>query len=174
MKTQTKLVFTIVVISILLLVAILLCIYMYSSIYYQIFNTNLGNDLIFEINDYGNLVKSISYPSTLVGNLDYKQKSFLDIKDLNQSLYVRAKVSFSKINNEFIDIKINTSENWTEGEDGYYYFNQPIFLDDKIEIFDKITLINEQTSSKNSVLSVLVETLPIEFDVGNIWNTTIV
>lgn len=57
------------------------------------------------------------------------------------SCYVRVYLGYS--NNSVIDgISIDANESWVLENDGYYYYQNPIKPNEKVEFFDKVTIQN--------------------------------
>ena len=101
-----------------------------------------------------------------------KIKQNISVKnDSEEDLYLRAKLTIFAGNNKDPRIELNTSENWTKAEDGYYYFDGFVESMNTVGVLSSLQISSEDqiSSGTDYILVVSVEGLSTEFDRNLVW-----
>lgn len=105
---------------------------------------------------------------------DERLPQIISVKNMEQSssLYVRAKVFVYSAQNQVFDLDIVENSNWTKNEDGYFYYNNVVIPNEKINFCSSVILSNQNfqpVSWKKYILTCVFETLESTLDVNTIW-----
>ncbi len=94
------------------------------------------------------------------------------INSSEEKLYIRAKAFICDKNNNSKELGINENINWTYNDDGYYYFNDLISPNEKINFCSNIFFKKDSNLNTNTkyMVIVLVETLSSNQSIQQIWN----
>ncbi len=164
----------IIVLSALALGFLILAIFYHSKLVNRVYNTNLGDSLLLEVDATGVALANISYPNNLVNGLEYKQKVNIIGTENTVKSFVRAKAVFADYNNvrEPADVEITKTENWLYNEtDGYFYLNKFLKKDVSFEFIEKIVIPRLAPRVKNNaVLTIVVESADFSKNVLSFWD----
>lgn len=160
-------------IGLLLLLAV--SIYLGVSGFYFKNNNSYVNDLILGQSLEGSLEKnqassiSVNFSGGFVPNEKLAQIVNVKNNDDSSDLYVRAKVYvFDSLNNiENIDVVENS--NWFKNDDGYYYYNDLLTPQQKVNFSSFVSMGNNFVSWKKYILTFVFETLDSQNDVELMW-----
>lgn len=138
-------------------------------------NNSFSSDLVLGQSIEGSLKKnqatsiSVNFSGSFVPNEKLAQIVSVKNTDENSNLYVRAKVyAFTSLNNmEEVDIIENS--NWTKNDDGYFYYNDLISPQQKINFSSFVIMGQNYVSWKKYILTFVFETLDDKNDVLSIW-----
>lgn len=159
-----------VVMGIVMLGLLILCIYFGSEMHARVYSSNIGDSLVIDVNDEGNYLKNIVYPSNLIMGTNHKQSITIN-KFGTSGMYLRAKVTCSDVvKNKIIPITIVTSDDWKKVGD-YYYYSATNTIEPEIEFMSSFTVpVIDQSIKYNAVINVLVECVSADTNVGVFWN----
>lgn len=123
----------------------------------------LGEEQTISVNDSGAFVTSCNFNGTCLLNDDIKQVIYIQTTNLNQPLYLRAKMQVvgTNINNLMFGYT-----NWISKEnDPYIYFNQPINSNEKIGLckYVRFDESNKFVTNVNYILQFVVEASDVSF-----------
>lgn len=163
MKKNKGVVITLVSIIVLVsIVAVVSLVYNFLGGFYYCrvvsYDKMLGEELIIEVNGEGAYVSTCNFSGSLVVDVNIKQPVFVQINNVENPLYLRAKFGINGV--EFLHGYMYDSINWVASKDGYLYFNQIANAYDKISLCNEIKLQiqDELKSSTNYVMYFVIET----------------
>jgi len=170
-KLKTKLILTIIALCVIILILAIYSVYTTYAVYKKYYNSTLGDNLEFVINSKGNYVKSITYPTSILTTLSYNQNIDVRTENLTEEMYVRVKIVYTDYNNNIQDIDVEVTDKWVKGKDDYYYLNNTLTSNEIVTFSKKIKIEESNKEVVNSVLTVIVETLPVSIDIEPLWLT---
>ena len=92
--------------------------------------------------------------------------------ELDNSLYLRAKVFIYSSQNQTEEIDVVENSNWTKNEDGYYYYNELLSPLEKTTFSTFIIAPSQNfvtASWKKYIVTFVFESLDSSVDVENLW-----
>lgn len=92
--------------------------------------------------------------------------------ELDNSLYLRAKVFIYSSQNQTEEIDVVENSNWTKNEDGYYYYNELLSPLEKANFSTFIIAPSQDfvtASWKKYIVTFVFESLDSSVDVENLW-----
>ena len=92
-------------------------------------------------------------------------------------LYLRAKVFVYTSQNQMLEVDVVENSNWGKNEDGYFYYNDLIKPNEKVNFCSHIIVGGENfqpVSWKKYILSFVFETLDSTLDSQTIWGWQLV
>lgn len=92
-------------------------------------------------------------------------------------LYLRAKVFVYTSQNQMLEVDVVENSNWVKNEDGYFYYNDLIKPNEKVNFCSHIIVGGENfqpVSWKKYILSFVFETLDNTLDSQTIWGWQLV
>ena len=121
------------------------------------YDTILGEEQTIIVDGEGAFVSACNFSGSLVVDADIKQAINIQTKELENSLYLRAKCYVNEF--ETKQALMFGYSNWIEASDGYLYFNQPIQSYSKVGLCNtlRLNIQNNLKSSTNYVMLFIVE-----------------
>lgn len=173
-KSSYAWLFAVIILSVLLILALALGL---SGFFFSVSMTtaptdiNLGEVVTIEVMPNQSEVVSFGFDGGYVPNEKLAQIIQIKAKELDTELNLRVKAVVHKTN-EVVNLKFDTTENFIEGNDGYYYYNGTLAGGNKVTFCNYIIMPEEAKflSRERYILSVLVENLETDYDARTIWN----
>ena len=171
LDAKTKFILSIIILSSAFLLLFVYSTYITFEVYEKYHNSTMGDYLVFDITSQGNYIKTITYPSSLLTGLKYNQQIDIKSQNIDKDLKIRAKITFTDYKNNTKNIEIDSKEKWYQGDDGYFYYDGIISSNETVTFVKNIQINDQNTKQINSVLAVIIECLPSDFDTSEIWQT---
>lgn len=65
----------------------------------------------------------------------------ITVKEDSEDAYIRAKVEYKDLSEKQVaELTLNLKDGWTEGTDGYYYYNDIVKAGDEVILFEEVTI----------------------------------
>ena len=134
--------------------------------------TPLGTDLQLTISDNGSASQTLCFYGSYLPNQGVNQLIGVSLKANTQNAKLRAKAFMYDENNNLIKINLETTTEWTFGEDEYYYYDGVLTPNLNVQFTKKIqTPFADAKLSSNNIYLIIVtfETLPENSNYQEIW-----
>lgn len=170
-KTSYGFIFTIV----LLLITLGTVLYLALSGWFYSNTSNLDSDIVLgqtvniDIKENEAQTVAFSFPGAYLPGQKIDQ--FINITNASdKNLYVRAKITLFDYSSGEAKLQAGVNEHWTEN-DGQYYFDDVLLASNKVSFASYVKLLENKyyDSTKNYIVSVVVESLDSSLDKTAIW-----
>lgn len=164
--------FTVIILSVALVVSILLGVLGYlSSLTFMATKSDLivGDAISIAVSPNQSSVASVTFDGSYLPNENLPQTIQINATDLNADVRVRVKARLFGLDND-TPFDFITTEHFEKADDGYYYFDDVLHGGNKITFCNYIVTPKEVDfySGEKYILSIIVETLETKYD-QNIW-----
>lgn len=116
---------------------------------------------------------SVNVDGSYLPNEKLKQDLFVKNLEVDDEVYIRAKIYIFSSENNIINVKVNLAPNWKYNlQDGYYYYNSPLPPQNKATFASDLILDEKGQlySNKKYIMTFLVESLSQKTQAENLWN----
>lgn len=135
----------------------------------------LGDPVLINITQDGVVVETFTFSDDALPGTVYDQEIAIAAPDDTTEAAIRAKITMTNEDVEANDFDLDTSEDWTLGDDGYYYYNGSLFAGNNIVLVNTITIptsLTNESANKIYTVAVLAEAIQnANGAVGDVWNT---
>ncbi len=143
----------------------------FSSSNTQETDLQLGNNIEISVKKNESATASFTFSGGFLEGEKLSQIVGIKNLDTDSELYIRAKVYVFMSDNAIADMQFVTSNNWTKGDDGYYYFNEKLIPQGKIGLCSSLVIGDGShlRGNKNYIMTIAVEGLDANADVEGLW-----
>lgn len=138
-------------------------------------NITLGNPVNINITQGGATVETLTFSGSAMPGTSYTQAIGVSVPADTSDCVLRAKLSLTNTGGASETITATTADNWTSGEDGYYYYNGKATANESINFCSAITVPKTLTNADaNKVFTVSFQVEAIQFANGaasEVWTT---
>lgn len=138
-------------------------------------NITLGDPVTISITQGGASASSLTFPGDALPGTVYSQAIGVEAPAEMTEALMRAKLTISNTDGASTSVEANTTGDWQEGEDDYYYYNGTVNANDKIDFITAITVPTSLTNAdanKTYTIDVVVETIQQANNAANATWTT--
>lgn len=138
-------------------------------------NITLGDPVTISITQGGASASSLTFSGDALPGTVYDQAiGVLAPADMTEAL-MRAKLTITNADGATTNVDAETTNEWTEGDDDYYYYNGSITANESIEFITSLTVPTSLTNAdanKTFNIDVVVETIQLANNAANsVWTT---
>ena len=138
-------------------------------------NISLGDPVTISITQGGASATSLTFPGDALPGTVYDQAiGVLAPADMTEAL-MRAKLTISNADGATTTVDANTTADWVEGNDDYFYYNGTVTSNSSIEFITNLTVPTSLTNAdanKTFSIEVVVETIQKANNAANsVWTT---
>lgn len=138
-------------------------------------NISLGDPVTISITQGGASATSLTFPGDALPGTVYDQAiGVLAPADMTEAL-MRAKLTISNADGATTNVDANTTADWVEGDDDYFYYNGTVTSNSSIEFITNLTVPTSLTNAdanKTFSIEVVVETIQKANNAANsVWTT---
>ena len=138
-------------------------------------NITLGDPVTISITQGGASASSLTFSGDALPGTVYDQAiGVLAPADMTEAL-MRAKLTITNADGATTSVDAETTNEWTEGDDDYYYYNGSITANESIEFITSLTVPTSLTNAdanKTFNIDVVVETIQLANNAANsVWTT---
>lgn len=135
----------------------------------------LGDPVTISITQGGASVSSLSFPGDALPGSVYDQPIGITApEDMTEAL-MRAKLTITNTDGATINVDAETTDDWVEGTDDYYYYNGSVTASDSIDFITAVTIptgLTNEDANKTYTIDVVVETIQKANNAANsVWTT---
>lgn len=135
----------------------------------------LGDPVNINITQGGTNVTALTFAGTALPGTSYTQPIGISVPANTSKSVLRCKLSLTNEDATTTDITATTSDKWTLGEDGYYYYNGSVEATNTVDFCTAITVPKSLTNtSANKVYTVTFQVEAIQYANGaasEVWTT---
>lgn len=136
---------------------------------------NLGDPVNVTITQGGASVSTLTFSGNALPGTVYDQPIGISIPSDTSDCVVRSKLTISNSDTASVNVQATTTDSWTLGEDGYYYYKGILKATDTADFVTKITVpksLTNEDANKTFALSVLVESIQYANGAASeVWTT---
>ena len=131
----------------------------------------LGEDVKINLTQDASSVSTLSFNGSCLPGDRVMQNVELYLPFEGEDCYVRANFYISSSNGDRNVVKLNKLPDWTEGTDGYYYYNGPLTIGQTVSLTDVIILPEDMSLSSQKVYTIVIatETIRSSLTITSIW-----
>lgn len=138
-------------------------------------NITLGDPVTISITQGGASASSLTFAGDALPGTVYDQSiGVLAPADMTEAL-MRAKLTITNTDGATTSVDAETTEDWVEGDDDYYYYNGSVTANASIDFITSITVPTSLTNAdanKTFNIDVIVETIQKANNAANnVWTT---
>ena len=138
-------------------------------------NITLGDPVTISITQGGASASSLTFAGDALPGTVYDQAIGVQSPaDMTEAL-MRAKLTITNNDGATTNVDAETTEDWVEGDDDYYYYNGSVTANESIEFITSITVPTSLTNAdanKTFNIDVIVETIQKANNAANsVWTT---
>ena len=138
-------------------------------------NITLGDPVTISITQGGASASSLTFAGDALPGTVYDQAIGVQAPaDMTEAL-MRAKLTITNNDGATTNVDAETTEDWVEGDDDYYYYNGSVTANESIEFITSITVPTSLTNAdanKTFNIDVIVETIQKANNAANsVWTT---
>ncbi len=138
-------------------------------------NITLGDPVTISITQGGATATSLTFDGEALPGTVYDQAIGIAAPaDMTEAL-VRAKLTIANADGATTTVEADTTSDWTEGDDDYYYYNGSLTANENIDFITSITVPTSLTNAdanKTFNIDVVVETIQKANNAANaVWTT---
>ena len=135
----------------------------------------LGDPVTISITQGGASVSSLTFPGDALPGSVYDQSIGITAPaDMTEAL-MRAKLTITNTDGATINVDAETTDNWSEGTDDYYYYNGSVTASNSIDFITSVTIptgLTNEDANKTYTIDVVVETIQKANNAANsVWTT---
>jgi len=135
----------------------------------------LGDPVTISITQGGASVQSLTFANDALPGSVYDQTIGISAPADITTALVRAKLTITNTDGATANVEATTTEDWTDGEDDYYYYNGTISANATADFVTAITIptsLTNEDANKTFTINVVVETIQQANNAANsVWTT---
>ena len=166
-KTKRKLstsTIAIIVLSILLVVSIVIGVTLayFTATTEATGDITLGDPVTISLTQGGASVSALTFPGDALPGSVYDQEIGIKAPANMTEALMRAKLIITNTDGASVNVQADTTSNWQEGTDDYYYYKGSVNSNDSIAFITSIivpTSLTNEDANKTFTVSVVVETI---------------
>ena len=138
-------------------------------------NITLGDPVTISITQGGASASSLTFAGDALPGTVYDQAIGIQAPaDMTEAL-MRAKLTITNSDGATTTVEADTTAEWVEGDDDYYYYNGSVTANDSIEFITSLTVptsLSNADANKTFNIDVVVETIQKANNAANaVWTT---
>lgn len=138
-------------------------------------NITLGDPVNINITQGGASVESLTFSGTAMPGTSYTQAIGVSVPQNSSQCVLRCKLTLTNTGNASSPVTATTSDQWTEGDDDYYYYKGSVNAGDSVSFCSAITVPKTLTNADaNKVYTISFQVEAIQFANGaasEVWTT---
>ena len=136
---------------------------------------NLGDPVNVSITQGGATVSTLTFNGKALPGTVYDQPIGISIPAQTSDCVVRSKLTISNSDTASVNVEATTTDSWTLGDDGYYYYKGVLKATNTADFVTKITVpktLTNEDANKTFALSVVVESIQyVNGAASEVWTT---
>ena len=120
----------------------------------------LGDPVTISITQGGASASSLTFSGNAMPGSVYDQAIGVSTPAGTSDALVRAKLTITNTDGASTNVEATTTDSWTEGEDGYYYYNGTMAASSNVDFITAITIptsLTNEDANKTFSITVIVE-----------------
>ena len=135
----------------------------------------MGDPVTISITQGGATATSLTFDGKALPGTVYDQPIGIAAPANMTEALVRAKLTIANADGATTTVEADTTDQWVEGEDTYYYYNGSLIANDNVDFITSITVptsLTNEDANKTFNIDVVVETIQKANNAANaVWTT---
>ncbi len=135
----------------------------------------LGNPVNINVTQGGASVSTLTFGNDALPGTVYDQTIGISTPADTTTALVRAKLTITNTDGASTNVTATTTDSWTEGSDGYYYYEGAVNASSNIDFITAVTIpttLTNEDANKTFAINVVVEAIQQANNAANaVWTT---